>query len=85
MKKIYLSCLVMLVVLLASWATTAVVMQQDDATDFTSRITNPNLDDGLNGWTQVTASGQAILFTRVIKVCLSFIRFSRTYRQVHIP
>ena len=60
MKKIYLSCLVMLVVLLASWATTAVVMQQDDATDFTSRITNPNLDDGLNGWTQVTASGQSL-------------------------
>ena len=60
MKKFYLTSLAMLVVLLASWATTSVVMQQDDVVDFTSKIKNPNLDDGLNGWTQVTASGQSL-------------------------
>ena len=60
MKKIYLICVSMLVVLLASWATTATLLRYDDGTDFTSKIKNPNLDDGLNGWTQVTASGQSL-------------------------
>ena len=50
----------MLVVLLTSWATTAVVMHLNDATDVTSKITNPNLDDGLNGWTVLEASGQSL-------------------------
>ena len=35
-------------------------MQQDEATDLTSKITNPNLDDGLNGWTVLEASGQSL-------------------------
>jgi len=60
MKKIYLAILAFVAVLLASWATTSVFLQQDEGTDLTSKITNPNLDDGLNGWTQVTASGQSL-------------------------
>ena len=60
MKKIYLAIFAFVAILLASWATTAVFLQHDEAIDFTSKITNPNLDDGLNGWTQVTASGQSL-------------------------
>jgi protein-tyrosine phosphatase len=60
MKKIYLAILAFAAVLLASWATTSVFLQQDEGTDLTSKITNPNLDDGLNGWTVVEASGQSL-------------------------
>ena len=49
MKKIYLTILAFVAILLAGWATTAVFFQQDERVDLTSKITNPNLDDGLNG------------------------------------
>ena len=60
MRKIYLAILAFVAVLLASWATTSVFLQQDEGTDLTSKITNPNLDDGLNGWTVLEASGQSL-------------------------
>lgn len=60
MKRIYLVIMTFVAVLLASWATTAVFLQQDEGTDLTSKITNPNLDDGLNGWTVVEATGQSL-------------------------
>lgn len=60
MKKIYFATLAFAAVLLASWATTTVFLQQDEATDLTSKITNPNLDDGLNGWNVLEASGQSL-------------------------
>ena len=60
MKKIYLTILAFVAILLAGWATTAVFFQQDERVDLTSKITNPNLDDGLNGWTVLEASGQSL-------------------------
>ena len=60
MRKIYLAILAFVAVLLASWATTSVFLQQDEGTDLTSKITNPNLDDGLNGWTQVKSEGGSV-------------------------
>ena len=61
MKKIYLTILAFVAILLAGWATTAVFFQQDERVDLTSKITNPNLDDGLNGWTVLEASGQSLI------------------------
>ena len=60
MKKIFLAILAFTAVLLASWATTSVFLQQDKGTDITNKITNPNLDDGLNGWTVLEASGLSL-------------------------
>lgn len=60
MRKIYLSILAFVAVLLAGWATTSVFLQQNEGTDLTSKITNPNLDDGLNGWTQVKSEGGSV-------------------------